>query len=469
MCEYFPDNLPKMAPNYLIPEKRVAFQKHLQLIHHRMDKLNEACTMSSLSPQAFAANAKNLFDLSPTHFDQLDPYEIANIAGELDDGTSHPDRIWFPNAIPLFDTSFVTNAEWESLRCIGIGGSDAAVIDGTSHFSTQYDLYCTKRGINPAHKVKKPQAIYDRGHILEDKIIEMFCQISGARKLNNTIMWMSKEFPHCTANIDAVLELPNGQLCIFEAKTTILDNRFSWINDKIPAYYVGQTRQYPAVLNDDRIIGTHIGCLFTIDYIVNDLYLGSNFTDDHFVSRFIEREPETEREQLQTENQWFEDYVIAGKEPPHDSSAKTEIEALHKYSPTPKKGNPTIWDLDDYRDKLQKYLDVSQQCSQTEKELNALKEMKKDLSIPFIKDLGDKQEAHIPISSTEYYVVKNSPRGKTTIDKERLLDIIDSLAAYNVPDDVISNMHGCFEKEEDKYRVFDIKKEVKPITRKSSL
>lgn len=145
MCEYFPDNLPKMAPNYLIPEKRVAFQKHLQLIHHRMDKLNEACTMSSLSPQAFAANAKNLFDLSPTHFDQLDPYEIANIVGELDDGTSHPDRIWFPNAIPLFDTSFVTNAEWESLRCIGIGGSDAAVIDGTSHFSTQYELYCSAK------------------------------------------------------------------------------------------------------------------------------------------------------------------------------------------------------------------------------------------------------------------------------------------------------------------------------------
>ena len=136
-------------------------------------------------------------------------------------------------------------------------------------------------------------------------------------------MFRSKKYPHCSANIDAIVRFPGNRLYVFEAKTTIGENYDAWAGDKIPATYIQQTRQYPAVLDDDRILGTYIGCLFTVDYSLNGYYLGSSANVGQFVSRFVDRDKTLEDNQLAEEETFFNTYVAENVEPPFFGSRHT--------------------------------------------------------------------------------------------------------------------------------------------------
>ena len=110
---------------------------------------------------------------------------------------------------------------------------------------------------------------------MEDRVIDAFLKLTGFKRIPETRMFRSRKYPHQTANIDGIVISPDGRIFVFEAKTTVAENWDAWKDGKIPRSYVPQTRQYPAVLDDDRVQGTYIGCLFIVDLIVGGLYVGS--------------------------------------------------------------------------------------------------------------------------------------------------------------------------------------------------
>lgn len=460
MQNYFECNLPKTAPYWMHPSVMGAFNDSIQRIYKRMDTLNEALEVSGLDGATFAKHARILFDMMKDKegkFDSLTPEDIAEYACLLYDGVPVEPRMEWPNAMTVVDTAFVTTKEWESIRHFGIGGSDAAVIAGTSHFNTPFELYHDKCGTPEKRPNNASQSVFDRGHIMEPRVIEAFCKLTGAEVIPETRMFASKKHPNSTANIDAIVRFSDGRMYVFEAKTTIADNWQAWSRDKIPAYYIPQMRQYPAVLDDDRILGTYIGCLFTRDTNIAGYYVASDYDEKDFVCRFLDRDPAEEETQLAAQEQWFKEYIEQNEEP-EESDPKKQLKAIHRMTGAPNpKAPPLEWDLAPYADDIEQYMRYSEEMSALEKRKTALEEARRTLSVRMVQDLGNNTVANIMLDDNELYEIKNGPRSKTTVDIDSLTMLIDAASPF-LPDEMKEKMLDCIVKQEDAYRVFSIAK-----------
>lgn len=460
MGKYFECNLPTKAPYWLHASATPAFQQMLNAVHSRMDKLNDALELTGLDGATFAKHAKVLFDGKGESFDKYEAEEIAQFVLLMDDGTTAEPRMEWPNATVIVDTAFVLTKEWESIRHFGIGGSDAAVVQGISPYNTATALYHSKMGTPVTGEEEDHQWVFDRGHILEDRVVSAFCKLTGAKVIPETRMFASKKHPHCTANIDAIISVDHGRkIYVFEAKTTIRENWQAWANDKIPRQYVPQTRQYPAVLDDDRILGTYIGCIFTDDIIVANTYVGSQFDESQFVARFVDRNLEEEKELLEAEEDWFTTYVENNEAPPLTGDPQSVIKTILQYAEevtTPVKNLPE-WELESCEADIERYLAKKEEQSLAEKRAKELKDSVKTIEAQLIDRLGASTKVNVDIDGEEYYEVKNSPRSQTKVDKETLQTLFDASAQF-LPEELLNSMRDCIKTNPDSFRVFSVKK-----------
>ena len=308
---YFECNLPTAVPMWMDPRAAIPFINTMAAIRQRMEVLEAAkdlCVAALLPVESFAETAAEVFKRMQAEngdFDALTPEELrdavlfeSNLYGKTKP-LPQPRMEW-PNAETVVDCRFVSTHEWEAIRHLGIGGSDAAVIMGSSHYRTQTELYHDKVGNPNLKREDSNSSVFVRGHFLENVVVNTFCALTGAKRIPEYRMFRSKEFPCVTANIDAIVEL-NNELFVFEAKTTKEQNFAAWVNNKVPPQYVPQMRQYPAVLNDERIKGTFIGAILTHDYEAGDLYMGSSYDLSEFKRRFMPRDAEAEHDQLEAE------------------------------------------------------------------------------------------------------------------------------------------------------------------------
>lgn len=465
MQKYFECNLPKTAPYWLHPAVISAFNETIQRIYRRMDTLNEALNISGMDGATFAKYTKMLFDNSQNTEGKFDTFTAEDIAGFVSmmyDGTKEEPRIEWPNAITVVDTAFVTTKEWESIRRLGIGGSDAAVVLGISRFQTQANLYHSKCGTPESEPETDKQCIFDRGHILEPRVIEAFCKLTGAQVIPETRMFASKKYPNCIADIDAIIRFSDGRMYVFEAKSTIAGNRKSWAADKIPAHYVPQMRHYPAVLDDDRILGTYIGCLFTSDINIKGYYVGSDYDEEKFVCRFIERDKFEEDAQMEEAQRWFSDYVERNEVPEKGEPALRLQEIRRMLGSADPQVPPAQWMLDDYKSDIEKYFAYSEEISELTKKTDNLKDARRELSVRMIEKLGTGIAAEVDINGKDYYEIKNAPRSQTEVDTESLQILIDTAAQF-LPEELVNQMRGCIVKNQDAFRVFTIKEKVKKV------
>ncbi len=453
---YFECNIPTEPPSYL---HSTAIQDYLEIskaVRSRMEKLNSAQALSELDGATFSEYAKVLFDTRFDRFEAMTDKELAIYALTVHDGSyvAQP-RLEWPNAIVVIDTAFVTVKEWEMLRCIGIGGSDAAIVSNCSHYRSPYDLYHDKRHTPIKLEEASKEAIFERGHAMEGKVIETFCSLSGAKLIPETRMFMSKDYPHSTANPDAIVQFMNGDIFVFEAKTTISENYLAWEGGRVPLNYIPQTRQYPGVLNDDRIKGTYIGCLFTYDYIVGDMYVGSDTNVGKFLARVIERDRDTEISQMEANEKFFEEYIEAGIEPPFVGNPGKDIASLRRIQgPADKALDVVPLDMSTFRDVAEEYLKLAEKKKMFSDQEKAVEDRMRQLSIPLIDALGQAVEGRIQINETQYYEVKHSPRAQTKVDYARLEAVYPDAYA----DCVFVNPEGS--------RVFSLKeKEIKKTTK----
>lgn len=339
---YFEVNLPREIPLYYKPELRQKMKECVERVYARSDKLNAACeklfTTKGLRRATFHALAKKVFDMvSAERFDTMTPSELASAAYLLYDGTEYLDRIEWPNATVLYDTAFVSTKDWEALRHFGIGGSDSSVVMGISHYQTKRGIVYEKLGYPELVSDPGKQAIFDRGHYVEQAVIDTFCAKTGAVQIHESRMFASKRHPYSTANLDGVLRMPSGKLAIFEAKSAIdvWAKIVQWKGTNIPANYVTQIHQYMAVMDDDRIDGVYIGMLPVTDHTICDVYIGSEYDPTKYFHHFEERDRDFEEEILMAEEQLWTDYVMTGILPEESKDAGLDAEVRKRFEPTP--------------------------------------------------------------------------------------------------------------------------------------
>ncbi len=122
--------------------------------------------------------------------DQMEPDDIASLAMMLGYGITAEPRIEWLNAVTVVDTAFVTRKEWETLRKLGIGSSDAAVILGISPYRSMQAFYHGKRGTTFAMKDKP-----DPGKIVKKSFIDRYFLVRFMERIHIQACYCVREFP----------------------------------------------------------------------------------------------------------------------------------------------------------------------------------------------------------------------------------------------------------------------------------
>ena len=413
MKNYFECNLPKIAPKHIKGiEKRKAVTRILKQIHNRMNKLNEALMITELEGEQFSAAAKIYFDRKTKSGESLvdvwDAKKLAEQVMSIATNMKYSKRYHWTKAVVIVDTAFLTTPEWEAIRMIGIGGSDAAVTMGISPYRTEQALYHDKVGTEMKMNIgEENQFIFSYGHYLEPLVIEEFCRRTGAKVIPETRMFAKKGMPYITANIDAILEFCDGRIVIFEAKTTTNFNRNAWQNNKVPVQYIPQCRQYMTVLNDTRIAGTYIGCIY-------------GNTPNDFVCSYIERDIAKEKEQLAIEKDFWKNNVLAGIEPEESGIPEEDIKMFRKVTGCADKEAKVVQFPVKRREMIKKYMELDKTRKAYDKKSEAIKQQQQQLSLKLMKDLGESTKGELHTGDEFFYEISFAPKSSTKIDKEKL-------------------------------------------------
>lgn len=176
----------------------------------------------------------------------------------------------------LVETENLSRDEWLAYRRRGIGGSDAAAVLGISPFRTGRDLYFDKRGIAVPDDEENWVA-KEVGNLLEDLVARIFSKKTGLQVFKRPYMFQHPHYPWMLADLDYLVELPDGTFAILECKTTNYNARDKWWSDgveTVPVYYEAQGRHYMAVVNLSRV---YFCCLY-----------GNN--EDEVIIRHIDRD-----------------------------------------------------------------------------------------------------------------------------------------------------------------------------------
>lgn len=198
-----------------------------------------------------------------------------------------------PTAEPrtIADCSTLSYDEWLDLRRTGMGSSDAAAAAGLSPWTPPFVLWAEKTGLNPP--VPDNRSMY-WGRILEAVVADEF----ASRHPDVDVIWDRTMYGD--PDIDWMLCNPDrliGHDGILECKTADKDARFEWVASP-PIHYQIQ------VLHQLRVMGRR--------YAVIAVLIGGN--DYHeFV---IERDDVAIDQIVDIESRFWNDYVLAGIEPP---------------------------------------------------------------------------------------------------------------------------------------------------------
>lgn len=316
----------------------------------------------------------------------------------------------------IVDTTNLTEEEWLDYRRKGIGGSDAAIIYGASHFRTGRELYYDKLGIKPMRQDKDDSWVQKKvGHLLEDVVAQLFAEETGFTVVDEKTMFSHPLYPFMLADVDRLYYTPDGKRGIFEAKTTNWQNRDAWADNKIPYAYELQVRHYLAVLNLDE---AYIACLW-----------GNNKND--FVYRKITRDYDYEDEIIEMEKNFWEEYVEKGVEPPFVEKPDMALECLKKYLEEADPSIPRITIPATYEDSIEKYLLLKSEKSKLDAEVKRIDSEIKRLSIPIIEEMGPVCEGVLSVPGKKFFITYKT-QTRTGINSEQLKKMaINHKAVYD--------------------------------------
>ena len=201
----------------------------------------------------------------------------------------------------LVKTADLSREEWLRWRTKGIGGSDASIIAGFNPYKSVYQLWQEKRGMMPFEEAENDFTHF--GTVLEPVVKREFMLRTGLKVRAKKAILRSSEYPFMLADLDGVI-YEFGRMCIFEAKTASAYKQGVW-EEGVPGEYMLQIQHYMAVTGAEKA------------------YIAALVGGNHFFFHEVLRDEEMIRKIISMEAYFWENYVLAGKEPPPDGSKAT--------------------------------------------------------------------------------------------------------------------------------------------------
>jgi putative phage-type endonuclease len=177
----------------------------------------------------------------------------------------------------------IEREQWLEKRMKGIGGSDAGTVLGISPYKSRLELWTEKT--TGVLKEKKGNVDLDFGKWIETAVIEEYIRKTKKFVRLGTVHFpeqlRSIDYPHMTANIDAVILDDIKGYGILEVKTK---GAFVHWDENIPNYYYAQMMHYMAVS------GFEWGEFCILDLATKKLLIHTIERDEDYINKLIEEE-----------------------------------------------------------------------------------------------------------------------------------------------------------------------------------
>ncbi len=210
----------------------------------------------------------------------------------------------------LVKTAGMGREEWLRWRTKGIGGSDVSVIAGVNPFRSIFQLWLEKTGQVEPEETENDNTHF--GNVLEPVVKREFSKRTGLKVRAKRALLQSEEYPFMLADLDGVI-YENGKMNLFEAKTASAYKQEIW-EKGIPEEYVLQVQHYMAVTGAEKT------------------YLAALVGGNRFYWKVVRRDEQKIAEIIELEKAFWEENVLAGKEPVPDGSGATTDFLNEKYA-----------------------------------------------------------------------------------------------------------------------------------------
>ena len=274
----------------------------------------------------------------------------------------------------LVETADLSRDEWLEYRRKGIGGSDASAVLGISPFRTARDLYFDKLNIVTADDGGNWVAM-EMGNLLEDLVARIFAKKTGLRIFQRKVMYQHPRYPWMLADLDYLVEQPDGTLAILEIKTTNYNARDKWEyngEEIVPAYYEAQGRHYMAVVNLNRV---YFCCLY-------------GNSEDEVIIRCIDRDMAYEQELIALEDYFWHDNVLAKNPPPYTEDGDLILESLRRSLGPANQDAPPVLITPPQFARVARYMELQAEKSQLNVEVRRLEAEMQRMKAMIAVDMG---------------------------------------------------------------------------------
>lgn len=246
------------------------------------------------------------------------------------------------------------------------------------------------------------------GTLLEDLVARILAQKTGLKVYQRKSMFQHPYHPWMLADLDYLVEMPDGSTAILECKTTNYNARNKWEYDGkpiVPVYYESQGRHYMAVMNLNRV---YFCCLF-----------GNN--EDEVIIRHIDRDMAYESELIALEEDFWTNNVQAQVPPPYfEDDGKLILESLCRLMGPSVKDAPPVLPPPPQSARMFRFLELQSEKSALDAEVTRLKDEMDRVKALIVADMGRSGSAVYKDASGSYTVPFN-PCYKEGIFKDNLL------------------------------------------------
>ena len=312
----------------------------------------------------------------------------------------------------LVDTTGLSREAWLAYRRQGIGGSDAAAVLGISPFWTAVDLYYDKLN-HPIEDDGSSWVAMEVGTLLEDLVARIFAKKTGLKVYQRKCMFQHPDHPWMLADLDYLVEMPDGSTAILECKTTNYNARDKWEYDGkpiVPQYYEAQGRHYMAVMNLDRV---YFCCLY-------------GNSEDEVIIRSIDRDLDYESELIALEENFWTNHVQAKVPPPYiEGNGALVLESLRRCLGPSYKDAPPVSLTDAQSENVRRYVEMREQKSAANAFVKQVENQMELLKARIITDMGGSWSAGYEDGNGSYAVTVK-PSRRVSILKDDLLRLKDA-------------------------------------------
>lgn len=236
---------------------------------------------------------------------------------------------------------------WLKERQKGIGGSDVGAIMGLNKWKSAFQVYVEKTEEITEASEQKESAYW--GSTLEEVVAKEFSLRTGKKVRKDNRHLIHKDYKFMVANIDRRIV---GENAILECKTTNSFGSKEWDGEDIPASYILQCQHYMAVTGADKC------------------YIAVLIGGQKFVVKEIAKDEELINMIIEAEREFWTEHVEKKIAPELDGSAAASNYLKDRF--TEITGEENIDLKSDYKEKIDRYLDIKNEMKILEDELKTI-------------------------------------------------------------------------------------------------